>query len=107
MVLSLLYKLLDTHETELIPHIMDEYYKMLTGSTIVLRVEVTTAISIDQKFGKKVTKYLERMFNKKVFPTFLTDPKILGGIVIRAGDKVLDYSIRNKLLSLREEMAET
>ena len=103
-ILSLIYKLLDTHETELIPRIMDEYHQILAGSSIVLRVEVTTAIPVDPKFGNKITKYLDKMFNKKVFPMFLTDPKILGGIVIRAGDKVFDYSIRNKLSSLRKEM---
>jgi F-type H+-transporting ATPase subunit delta len=107
IVLSLIYKLLDINQTELIPGIMDEYHKMLTGSSIVLSVEVTTAIPIDPKFGKQIAKYLDRMFNKKVFPTFLTDPKILGGIVIRADDTVLDYSIRNKLSALRKEMMET
>jgi F0F1-type ATP synthase delta subunit len=40
------------------------------------------------------------MLNARVFPTFSVDSKILGGIVIRVGNKVLDHSLRNRLLLL-------
>jgi F-type H+-transporting ATPase subunit delta len=104
VVLNLVYRLLDEHKTGLIPDILDEYHKMLIGSSIVIRAGVTTAIPIDEKYKDKIAKYLDKIFGKKVFPTFYTDPKIIGGIVIRAGDKVLDYSVRNKLALIAKEM---
>lgn len=106
IALTLVYKLLYEHKASLIPDILEEYHKILTASSIVMRAEVTTAVPIDNKYGEKIAKYLDKIFSKKVFPIFLTDPKILGGIVIRVGDKVLDHSIRNKLALLANEMRE-
>lgn len=104
LVLNLVYKLLDKYETGLVPDIIDEYRKILKGRSVI-RAEVTTAIPIDKKYERKIIKYLDKMFGRKVFPTiFFTDPKILGGIVIRVGDKVLDHSVRGKLVLLKKEM---
>ena len=101
LVLNLIYKLLDKHETGLLSYIIDEYRNLLLGSSVV-RAEVTTAIPIDQEYEKKIIKYIERMFTGKVIPFFSVDPEILGGIVIRVGDKVLDRSLRNRLLLLHK-----
>jgi len=104
LALNLIYKLLDRHEIDILPKIVDEYNRLIKGSTII-RAEVTTAIAIDETYQGKIAKYLEKIFGVKVFPRFTTDSKIIGGIVIRAGDKVLDFSIRNKLALLKKEMS--
>jgi len=101
LVLNLVYKLLDRHETGLLCDILDEYCKLLRGSSII-RAEVTTAIPVDEEYERKIAKYIEKMFSRKVFPVFFTDPKIIGGIVIRVGDKVLDRSVRSKLESMKK-----
>ncbi len=99
LVLDLIYRLLNKHETDLLPGIVEEYHNLLQGISII-RAEVTTAVAIDHAYEKKIIRYLERMFDTRVFPAFLVDPKILGGIVIRVGDKVLDHSLRSRLLQL-------
>lgn len=104
LVLNLIYRLLDRHEVDELPDIIDEYSKLLKGSSI-LRAEVTTAIAVDEVYQGKIAKYLEKIFGVKVFPRFVTDYKIIGGIVIRVGDEVLDHSIRSKLALLKKEMS--
>ena len=102
-VLDLIYKLLEKHEIDILPDIINEYSKLLKGSS-VLRADVTTAIKVDEALQKKIGKYLERIFGTKVFARFNEDSKILGGIVIQVGDRVLDFSIRNKLTLLKKDM---
>lgn len=104
LVLGLLYKLFDTHEIDILPEIINEYSNLIKGSSI-LRADVTTAIEVDEVLQRKIAKYLERIFGVKVFARFITDSKILGGIVIQVGDKVLDFSIRSKLALLKKKMA--
>ena len=47
---------------------------------------------------------LERRFEREVVPEFHEDPKILGGVIIRVGDELLDASLRRQLEQMRREL---
>jgi len=51
-----------------------------------------------------VTKQLSRVLGKNVVPHFHVNPGILGGVVVRVGDTVLDGSVRRRLATLRARM---
>ena len=51
-----------------------------------------------------ITAALAKALGKEVLAAFAVDPDILGGAVVRVGDRVLDGSVRRKLAQLRRQL---
>jgi len=66
--------------------------------------EVTTAAPLDEKQQALVKKALERRTGKNIVMQTRVDPSILGGIVARVGDQVIDSSVRYRLASLQQSL---
>ncbi|MBN1644139.1 MAG: ATP synthase F1 subunit delta, partial [Dehalococcoidales bacterium] len=87
--------------------ISDEYqrlvdnYRGIEGTEIA---EVTTAIPLDDDYQLKVAQRITEIIGKPVVLKPRVDPGIIGGIVIRVGDKLIDGSIRTKLAALRKDL---
>jgi F-type H+-transporting ATPase subunit delta len=65
---------------------------------------VTTAHAADPELARAIAATLSRVVGMEVVPHFRTDPRLLGGLVVRVGDRVLDGSLRRRLLQLRWSM---
>ena len=65
---------------------------------------VTTAHDVDPELARSIAATLSAVVGKEVLPHFKTDPRLLGGLVVRVGDRVLDGSLRRRLLQLRFSM---
>ncbi|MEJ7875665.1 MAG: ATP synthase F1 subunit delta [Solirubrobacterales bacterium] len=70
-----------------------------------LEVRVTSAIPLDESIVKRVGEEIERQTERKIDLEADVDEDILGGLVLRVGNMVLDASLRAKLDSLRKEVA--
>ena len=70
-----------------------------------LEVTVTSAVELDERVTREVGEAIERQTGQTIELSSEIDPDILGGIVLRVGNKVLDASIRNGLERLRKEVA--
>ena len=70
-----------------------------------LEVRVTSAIELDQAVVKKVGEEIEKQTGRTVDLTSTVDEDILGGLVLRVGNMVLDASLRNRLEKMRREIA--
>ena len=79
----------------LFSHYRKEYEKTLT-------VELTSATALDAMMEKKFTDALTRRLKRKVILQWTVDESLLGGAVIRAGDRVIDGSVRGKLNRMLE-----
>jgi F-type H+-transporting ATPase subunit delta len=66
--------------------------------------EVITAAPLDEKQQALVKKALERSTGKNIVMQTRVDPSILGGIVARVGDQVIDSSVRYRLASLQQSL---
>ncbi|HUF51173.1 MAG TPA: ATP synthase F1 subunit delta [Longimicrobiales bacterium] len=71
-----------------------------------LHVHVTMAHEPDEQTEQTVIAELSRILGRTVIPHVVVDPALLGGIVVRYGDNVMDGSLRRQLLSLRQRMVE-
>jgi F-type H+-transporting ATPase subunit delta len=71
-----------------------------------LEVTLTSAIELDPKVVKRVGEELERQTERKIDLQADVDPDVLGGLVLRVGNMVLDASLRAKLERLRKEVAQ-
>jgi F-type H+-transporting ATPase subunit delta len=65
---------------------------------------VITAHPLDEALQRQVAARLAALIGKTVIPHFRTDPALMGGVIIRVGDRVLDGSIRRRLLVLKGRM---
>ena len=70
-----------------------------------LEVTVTSAVELDRAVVEKVGAEVERQTDRTIDLTSEVDPEILGGLVLRVGNMVLDASVRSKLERLRKEVA--
>ena len=66
--------------------------------------EVTTAIPLDDDYQLKIAQRITEIVGKPVLLKPKVDPAIIGGIIIRVGDKLIDGSIRSKLAALRKDL---
>jgi F-type H+-transporting ATPase subunit delta len=71
-----------------------------------LPVEVTSAIALDEATTENLGRTIGERTGRKVTLSAHVDPDILGGIVVRVGNSILDASIRNRLEQLRRHVAQ-
>ena len=71
----------------------------------LLAVEVTSAIELDKKTVKQIGDRIGEETGQKIELSERVDPDILGGLVVRVGNSIIDSSIRARLDSLRKQVA--
>ena len=76
-------------------------YRGIEGTAIA---EITTAIPLDNDYQLKIAQRITEIVGKPVMLRPKVDPAIIGGIIIRVGDKLIDGSIRSKLAALRKDL---
>jgi F-type H+-transporting ATPase subunit delta len=72
-----------------------------------IRVSVAISHAPDAALQEEIRRALEGRLGKAVIPTFTVDPDLLGGVVVRIGDQILDGSIRSRAAHLRRRLLET
>src|SRR5690606_22140514 len=95
---------LEKRRQRLLRAIAKEYRELLDEKLGRLHVQVTLAHEPDEATEEAVTAELSRILGRAVIPHISVDPALLGGIVVRYSDRVLDGSLRRRLLSLRQRM---
>jgi F-type H+-transporting ATPase subunit delta len=88
----------------LIPAIAAEYDDLLDGVEGRVHARVTVARETDADQANAIASELSRAMGKTVIPTLSVNPDILGGVIVRIGDTVMDGSVRRKLALLRSRM---
>jgi F-type H+-transporting ATPase subunit delta len=81
-----------------------QYQALLDQKLNRVRASVTLARKPDDKLKKLIEDGLSRQLDKEVIAAYLIDPEILGGTIIRVGDRVLDGSVRRRMTKLRRQL---
>ena len=71
----------------------------------LLPVSVTSAVELDEELVKGIGERIEEQTGQRVELSSTVDPDVLGGLVLRVGNMVLDASIRSRLDQLRKQVA--
>ena len=69
-----------------------------------IHASVVLARDPDRRLQDEITQRLRTFLGQEVIPHFRGDPHILGGVIVRVGDRVMDGSLRRKMLRLRRSM---
>ena len=82
-----------------------EYQRLSNELRNILPVEVTAAVPMTDAERDALVAALNRRTGKQVILKVSIDPRLLGGVVLRMGDTIIDGSVRNKLLQLRSQLS--
>lgn len=102
--LLFLDKLVDNRRQLLIPAVAVEYQNLLDEALGRVHAQVTVAREVDEATRKNIAAELSRNLGREVIPHLMVNPAILGGVVVRVGDTVMDGSVRRRLSSIRRQM---
>jgi F-type H+-transporting ATPase subunit delta len=89
----------------LIPQVAQEYLDLVDAAEGRMHATVTMAREPEEADRQLLVRELSRAFGKQVVPHVTVNPAIIGGVVVRVGDTVLDGSIRRRLGKLRSQIA--
>jgi F-type H+-transporting ATPase subunit delta len=103
--MNFLRLLIEKHRMPVIFRIRAQYDALWADEHQLLPVEVTSAVELDERTVKQIGDTIGQQTGKKIELTSKVDPDILGGIVLRVGNAILDASIRHRLEQLRKEVA--
>lgn len=89
----------------LFPEIAALYEALRAEAEKALEVTVSSAFELSDAQKQKITDGLTKRMNRKITLKCVTDKQLLGGVVIRAGDKVIDGSVRARLGEMANALA--
>ena len=105
--LNFLELLLENHRMPVIFRVRNQYEVLWDEENRLLPVDVTSAVALDPAVAEELGQKIREQTGQNVELTTHVDPDILGGIVLRVGNSILDASIKNRLQQLRREVAKT
>ena len=103
--MNFLEALLERHRMPAIFRIRTEFEELWDEENKLLPVEVTSPVELDEEIVQSIGQRIGEQTGQKVELSTKVDPDLLGGLVVRVGNYVLDASIRNRLNQLRKQVA--
>jgi F-type H+-transporting ATPase subunit delta len=104
--MNFLQTLIERHRMPEIFHIRTRYEELWDTEMKLLPVQVTSAVELDEATVRSIGERIGSGTGDTVQLTTVVDPEMLGGIVLRVGNVILDASIRNRLNQLRKQVAQ-
>ena len=99
--------LVDKRRQSLLPEIAKAYRDLVDQRMGRARVDVTISHAPDAALQAEIQRALEVQLGRAVIPTYRVDPELLGGMVLRLGDEILDGSVRSRAAGLRRRLLES
>jgi F-type H+-transporting ATPase subunit delta len=97
--------LISAGRVELYPLFVLAFAKLINEATGTLDADVVTAVPVDAAVIEKLTASLEKLLGTKIHASQQVDPELLGGFVVRLGNRMIDMSVKTKLDALSKSAA--
>jgi F-type H+-transporting ATPase subunit delta len=104
--MNFLEALIERHRMPVVFRVRTRFDERWAQEKKLLGVEVTSAVSLGEDTVQSIGKQVQEQTGRTVELSSHVDPDILGGIVLRVGNFILDASIRNRLEQLRKQVAQ-
>lgn len=99
-----LWAVIKRHRQGMLPAIAVEYHRLVDHKMGRVHAHVTLVRDPDESLEQIVRRRLDEALAKEVIPHFRSDPTILGGVIVRVGDRIYDGSVRRRMVALRRQM---
>jgi F-type H+-transporting ATPase subunit delta len=104
--INFLEALIERHRMPAIFRIRTEFNGLWDEARKLLPVQIISAIALGEDEVKSLGERIGRQVDRQVEVSAEVDPDILGGVVLRVGNVILDASIKNRLEQLRKQVAQ-
>lgn len=104
LALNLSFLVVKTGKVSIIGRMVELYGDMVDAHRGIVHARVVTAVPMSDEEQRHVCAWLSQIDGKKVVMEAKTDPQILGGLVARIGDQVIDASVRMRLERLKRNL---
>ncbi len=105
LVANTLQLLLDRGRFALLEEVRAEFDALAAAEAAVINVEVTSAVALTPEAHDKIAARVQEATGRRVELAERVDPAILGGLVLRVGDVIVDGSVRSRIRQLRRRLA--
>jgi F-type H+-transporting ATPase subunit delta len=106
LAMNLAYFLVAKNRLSIFDDLIIEYKRLVDAYYGIEHAEVITAIPIEERDEERLKVGLVNVIHKEIMLTTQVDPQIMGGVVVKVGDELIDASIRTKLHRLRRNLIE-
>jgi F-type H+-transporting ATPase subunit delta len=103
-VANFLELLLENHRMPVVFRVRRDFDRLWEEENKLLPVQITSAVELDPSVADRIGEEIGRQTGRTVELTSTVDPDVIGGIVLRVGNSILDASIRNRLENLRKQV---
>ena len=104
-IINFLKLLIENHRMPVIFRVRRGYDVLWEQENKLLPVQVTSAVELDKATVKQIGDRIAEQTGQKVDLSASVEPDILGGIIVRVGNSIIDASIRARLEQLRKQVA--
>jgi F-type H+-transporting ATPase subunit delta len=94
--------LAENERLAVLPDILKAFQASRAAQEKTISVQVTSAVALDEAYQQRLVTALTKRLQRQVELQCEVNPLLLGGVIVRAGDTVIDGSIRGKLARLNE-----
>ncbi len=92
-------------QVKLFPKISKKFEEIWNKENGIAKVEIVSMEKLNEKILKSIEKFIEKKYPvKKVILNNIVDEKIMGGIIIKVGDEILDGSVLRQLRNLKTSL---
>lgn len=102
---NLVRLLIERGRSGLLRAVLSHYQALADAASGLTRAEVVAAVPVDDALERHITEALRQRLGGRIHTTVRHDPDIIGGLIIRVGDRVIDGSVRTRLQQLRAALA--
>ncbi len=106
-LLRWLQAMIRNRRISLLPMVADEYETLLDSAANRVHARLTFAKAPADEDTAAITARLSEVLSRTVVPHVVVDPAVIGGVVVRVGDTIMDGSVRRRLAVMRKKMAGT
>jgi F-type H+-transporting ATPase subunit delta len=105
LVQNFLELLVEKHRMPAVFRIRRAFDALWREENKLLPVTITSAVELDERTVRSIGDEIGKQTGRRIELTTKVDPSVLGGLVVRVGNSILDASIRNRLENLRRSVA--
>ena len=104
IILNMVYTAIDRGRHRALPDIAEAYAELASSYRGQVTAEVITAVPIPEEMADKLKAALSQMVRKQVYLRSVVDVSIIGGCIVKIGDKIIDGCLHKRLEDLRTAM---